>query len=91
MTPVLRFQNALRILWNLDRHVLVEAGVIDADDDQGWFAFRQTPHRQAIRLDDTRMERLYALIESKQPNPSTVNATYPPDYPGGFDGPTGAD
>lgn len=67
MTPASRFQNALRIMWNLDRHVLVEAGVINAEDEGGWLLFRANPPRQATHFCDARMERLYALIESKQP------------------------
>lgn len=65
-----RFHNALRTLWNLDRDVLVAAGVLDADDDGGWKAFRDYPHNQAIRLNDERFERLWALVESRQPKES---------------------
>ena len=67
MMDAAKFQNALRIMWNLDRHELVEAGVFAADDDGGWKAFRDAPHNQAIRLDGERFKRLWALIESRQP------------------------
>lgn len=64
------FQNALRIMWNLDRHALVEAGVFDADDDGGRRAFRDYPHNQVIMLDDHRFARLFDLIQSRQPKPA---------------------
>lgn len=63
----LRFINALRIMWNLDRHHLVEAGVLDADDQHGWEVFRDYPHDAAIRLSDERAARLWTLVESRQP------------------------
>lgn len=63
------FHNALRIMWNLDHHVLVEAGVFDSDDEGGWRAFRDHPHNQAIRLNDDRFARLFDLIQSRQPKP----------------------
>lgn len=65
-----RFINALRIMWNLDRHHLVEAAVLDADDKHGWEVFRDNPHDAAIRLGDERAEKLWALVESKQPKTS---------------------
>lgn len=61
-----RFINALRIMWNLDRHHLVEAGVLDADDKHGWEVFRDYPHDAAIRLGDERAARLWTLVESRQ-------------------------
>lgn len=60
------FHNALRIMWNLDRHDLVERGVIEADDESTWKAFRDYPHNTAIRLPDERFDRLFTLIEARQ-------------------------
>lgn len=67
-----RFHNSLRIMWNLDRHDLVEHGVIDADDESTWKAFRDYPHNTAIRLGDERFDRLFALIQSRQPKKEQV-------------------
>lgn len=73
-----RFQNMLRTMWNLDRHDLVEHGVIDADDMSTWKAFRDYPHNTAIRMDETRFARLFALIESRQPK--RVASTLPGEF-----------
>ena len=61
------FQNALRILWNLDRHHLVAAGVLAHDDEGGWCDFVIGPYRAAIRLDEDRFAKLFDLIQSRQP------------------------
>ena len=73
MTPH-EFQNALRIMWSLDRHELVDAGVIDADNESAWKAFRDCPHKQAIRLDEARFARLFDLIASRQPATDDIDA-----------------
>lgn len=62
-----RFRNALRIMMNLDRHHLVEAEVISADDEGAWKAFRDYPHEASLHLSDANFDRLFALIESRQP------------------------
>lgn len=69
-----RFQNALRIMLNLDRHVLVDAGVIDADNEARWTKFRDDPFAAAMRLDEPRFERLCALVESRQPREAASHA-----------------
>ena len=63
-----RFSNALRIMTSLDRHELVGAGVIAAEDAAGWCGFAGDPFRAVLRFDDERQQRLWALIESRQPN-----------------------
>lgn len=62
-----RFHNAIRIMWNLDRHHLVEAGVLEAGDEESWRSFRSKPCETAIRLPTERFEKLFKLIESRQP------------------------
>lgn len=66
------FHNALRIMWNLDRHELVDAGVIEADQEGHWLAFRDHPHATAVRMNDERFDRLCKLIESRQPKRSAA-------------------
>lgn len=67
MTEAHRFQNALRIIRSLDRHELVAAGVISGESMSAWVAFRDHPHECALRLREDRMEKLFTLIESRQP------------------------
>lgn len=62
-----RFQNMLRTMWNLDRHDLVEHGGIEPEDGLAWLSFRDAPHASAVRMDEVRFSRLFALIESRQP------------------------
>lgn len=69
-----RFQNALRILWSIDVHELRDAGVIDenwgtpeASERNQIAAFLDNPDREILRMPDANFERLYALIESRQP------------------------
>lgn len=62
------FHNALRILLNLDRHDLVEHGVMGADEPDAWWAFGQDPYRWFIRADDATAEKLWRLIEARQPD-----------------------
>lgn len=69
-----RFINALRIMWGLDRLDLLKAGVIDgnwgapeASDRNHINAFMDDPVREIFRMPDANFERLFALIESRQP------------------------
>lgn len=63
-----RFVNGLRILHNLDRHELVEAGVLDAGDTEGWWAFQAQPPLQVMRMGDERLNKLWPLVEVRQPH-----------------------
>lgn len=74
MTPASRFHNALRILTSLDVADLRAAGVIDenwgtpgASDRPQLAAFVQDPIREVLRMPDDNFDRLFALIESRQP------------------------
>lgn len=62
----LEFHNALRIMYNLDRRHLVNAGVYDAGDPQAT-VFSETPMWCACRLDEDRMAKLFDLIKRRQP------------------------
>lgn len=62
-----QFHNALRILLNLERQDLQDAGVINFDDDAAWRRFSDNPHRWFIVASDDQARALWALIESRQP------------------------
>lgn len=69
------FHNALRILLNLGQYELAAAGVIDgnwgsaeASDRDQVEAFTDDPMREAIRMPDANFDRLFSLIQSRQPN-----------------------
>ncbi|EHK57667.1 hypothetical protein [Allomesorhizobium alhagi] len=66
MTPH-RFHNGLRILLNLDRIELVDAGVLRRGDHAAWETFCGDPYRFFIRVDDAKREALWKLIEARQP------------------------
>ena len=62
MMTLREFHNGLRILTNIDLYELVEAGIIEADDEAEWKAFRDNPHRWLILADDEQSEKLWALM-----------------------------
>lgn len=69
-----RFVNALRIMRNIDRDNLEEASVLDenwgtaeASERDQVRAFLHDPFTEAMRMPDANLERLWALIESRQP------------------------
>ncbi|ODT12038.1 MAG: hypothetical protein ABS35_41010 [Kaistia sp. SCN 65-12] len=74
MTPASRFHNALRILTSIEVNDLRAACVVDdnwgtpeASDRAQLAAFVQDPIREALRMPDDNFDRLFALIESRQP------------------------
>lgn len=56
------FHNGLRILTGIDFSELVDAGVIEDDDEAEWAAFRANPHRWLIAADDDQADKLWALM-----------------------------
>jgi len=62
------FHNALRVLTSIDKHELVEAGVIDSSETghSEWIAFRDDPFRWFIRADDDGAAKLWTIIERRQ-------------------------
>jgi hypothetical protein len=69
-----RFHNALRIMCGLTEEDLRAAGVIDenwgaaeASDRDQLLAFAVQPSTEALRMPDANFDRLFALIESRQP------------------------
>lgn len=75
------FHNALRIILNLDADHLLSAGVIDecwgtpeaAYRDQV-HEFLKNPYLESLLMPDANFERLFALIESKQPRHASHDA-----------------
>ncbi|MBN9459022.1 MAG: hypothetical protein J0I54_20510 [Bosea sp.] len=60
------FHNRLRILLSIDRHELVEAGVLDTQDLLGWSQFQHDPFRAFLRLDTRRASALWGLVQSRE-------------------------
>lgn len=64
------FHNALRVLLNIDRDELERAGIIGHADHNAWGTFKRDPYRFLIRADDETAEKLWRLIEARQPKPA---------------------
>lgn len=70
------FHNALRILTSIDRWELEEIGVVKTTGaiikrHEQWEAFQRDPYRFFIRADNETAEKLWRLIEARQPKPAT--------------------
>ena len=59
------FRNGLCILRSLDRHALVEAGVIPHGDHIRWLAFKDSPYERTLELDGERTKRLWELMQKR--------------------------
>jgi len=82
MTPASRFHNALRILTSIEVDDLRAAGVIDenwgepeASERMQLAAFVENPFREVLRMPDANFDRLFALIESRQPGAPVSHPT----------------
>lgn len=69
----LLFRSRLATITSLDLHELIEAGVIGEYGGNGygphatdWDALKADPLRWVLKLDDHRLEALWALIEKRQ-------------------------
>lgn len=56
------FHNGLRILTNIDFDELVEAKVIEGDDEVEWTVFRKNPWKWAVIADDDQFSALWTLM-----------------------------
>ena len=63
-----RFFNALRILYSIDEHELVAEGVKFGAYGLSWPAFRDNPCRALMRASDDDADRIWAIIERRQPD-----------------------
>lgn len=62
------FRNMFAILHNLGWRELVDAGVItEANPMRLWDSYKNNLSRFVLKLDDARLDALYALVQSKQP------------------------
>jgi hypothetical protein len=61
-----RFHNRLRILMGIDRHELVEAGAIKAEDGRSWDRFATDPYRFFIRADDPTATAIWSIVEARE-------------------------
>lgn len=63
------FVNACRIIMNLDKHVLEAAGVLKPGQVGGsdWDRLNRDPFMFLLKLPEDRLERLWTLIEARQP------------------------
>lgn len=64
-----QFHNGLRILLNIDRHDLVERGIIKANDNNAWGEFRRDPFRWFVKAPDAKAKAIWALVEARQVRP----------------------
>lgn len=65
----LEFRNRLCILRSIDRHELVQAGVMGADDPTMWNAFVNDPERFFLLCEDHRAEKIWRVIERRAAGP----------------------
>lgn len=61
----LEFRNRLAILRSIDRHELVEAGAIGADDFTMWNTFLNNPEQFFLLCEDHRAEKIWRVIERR--------------------------
>lgn len=59
------FHNGLRILINIDRDELVDAGVLDRNDFHGWLKFGADPFRWFVKASDEQAGKLWALMKKR--------------------------
>lgn len=71
MSPRDVFHNNLRILLSIDRHELEDVGICLTTAD--WDRFQAAPFRFFIRCDDPTADRIWAVIESRQPSRAAVH------------------
>lgn len=79
-----QFHNALRILLNIDVDSLLAAGVVDenwgtpeASSRKQLAAFIEDPLRECLHMPDANFDRLYALIQSRQPQRAPTHFNLP--------------
>ena len=60
------FHNRLRILMGIDKHELVEAGVIAENDVKSWANFTVNPYQWFIRCSDNQCAALWTIIQRRE-------------------------
>ena len=76
-----RFLNALRILRNINRYELEDAGIVppfvigsNRNADVPWVNFREDPFYFLMHCDDTMAAKIWTIVESRQPVPKPPHA-----------------
>jgi hypothetical protein len=62
------FHNRLRILMGIDRHELVDAGIITNEPNPTWSAFVFNPYLWLIRCSDDDAAKLWTVIKRREEN-----------------------
>ena len=60
------FHNRLRILMCIDKHDMVDAGVISDDDILRWKEFQKDPYRTFVRCNDETCTKLFGIIQRRE-------------------------
>ncbi len=60
------FHNRLRILMSIDKHELVEAGVLADDDTLRWKEFQKYFFRTFVRCNDETCTKLFGIIQRRE-------------------------
>lgn len=61
------FRNTFAILHNIAMWDLENAGIIRKDDESKWRRFNDDLTTFVLKLDDARLDALYALVQARQP------------------------
>lgn len=67
INPADAFRNMFAILHNVAMWDLEEAGVIRKGDEAKWSRFNRDLTTFVLKLDDARLDALYALVQERQP------------------------
>lgn len=72
------FVNACRIILNLDKHELEDAGVMEPGQVGGsdWERLSRDPFIFLLKLPDERLERLWSLIKKRQPKAKKPDTSF---------------
>lgn len=60
------FHNRLRILTSIDKHEMVDAGVIDGDEPLQWTNFWHDPYKWFICCPDDQASKLFGIIQKRE-------------------------
>lgn len=60
------FHNRLRILSSIDRHELVEAGILTNEPSSRWNSFVSNPYLWLIRCSDDDALKIWAIIRRRE-------------------------
>jgi hypothetical protein len=73
-----RFLNGLRILHSIDEHELASVGLKFGEFGFTWESFRDDPARALMMASDYTADRIYSIIERRQPDRLKTEGTWRP-------------